>query len=53
MSFGFSVGDFIAAIELAKKIRKGFIDAPNQFSAVSEEFVTSKLVRALLIFIFK
>ncbi|CZR68455.1 related to 2-5A-dependent ribonuclease [Phialocephala subalpina] len=29
MSFGFSVGDFIAAIELANKIRKEFVDAPN------------------------
>jgi hypothetical protein len=26
MSFGFSVGDFIAAIELANKIRKEIVD---------------------------
>jgi hypothetical protein len=38
MSFGFSVGDFIAAIELAKRIRKEFIDAPDQFKDVSYEY---------------
>ena len=38
MSFGFSVGDFIAAIELANKIRKEFVDAPGQFKAVSDEY---------------
>lgn len=39
MSFGFSVGDFIAAIELANKIRKEFVDAPSQFKAISDECV--------------
>jgi hypothetical protein len=39
MSFGFSVGDFIAAIELANKIRKEFVDAPGQFKAISDECV--------------
>jgi hypothetical protein len=39
MSFGFSVGDFIAAIELANKIRKEFVDAPSQFKAISDERV--------------
>jgi hypothetical protein len=39
MSFGFSVGDFIAVIELAKEIRKDFVDAPSQFKAISEEYV--------------
>jgi hypothetical protein len=38
MSFGFSVGDFIAAIELANKIRKEFVDAPGQFKAISDEY---------------
>lgn len=33
MSFGFSVGDLIAAIELANKIRK---DAPSLFKAISD-----------------
>ncbi|KAH8645974.1 hypothetical protein BGZ60DRAFT_535757 [Tricladium varicosporioides] len=37
MSFGFSVGDFIATIELANRIRKEFVDAPSQFKAISEE----------------
>jgi hypothetical protein len=38
MSFGFSVGDFIAAIELANRIRKDFVDAPSQFKAISDEY---------------
>ncbi len=38
MSFGFSVGDFIAAIELANRIRKEFIDAPDQFKDISDEY---------------
>lgn len=39
MSFGFSVGDFLAAIQLANKIRKDFADAPSQFKAISDEYV--------------
>ena len=39
MSFGFSVGDFLAAIQLANKIRKEFADAPTQFKAISDEYV--------------
>jgi hypothetical protein len=39
MSFGFSVGDFVAAIGLANKIRKEFADAPSQFKALSDECV--------------
>lgn len=39
MSFGFSVGDFLAVIELAKRIRKVFVDAPDQFKAISDEYV--------------
>jgi hypothetical protein len=38
MSFGFSVGDFIMAIELANKIRKEFVDAPTQFKAIFDEY---------------
>ena len=37
MSFGFSVSDFIAVIQLANKIRKEFVDAPSQFKAISDE----------------
>lgn len=39
MSFGFSVGDLIKAVELAKDIRTRLIDAPKQFSAISDESV--------------
>jgi hypothetical protein len=37
MSLGFSVGDFLTAIELANRIRKEFVDAPNQFKDISNE----------------
>ncbi|XTI89039.1 hypothetical protein V2W45_1399781 [Cenococcum geophilum] len=37
MSFGFSVVDFITAIELANKIRKKFVGAPKQFKDISDE----------------
>jgi hypothetical protein len=39
MSFGFSVSDFLAAIQLANKIQKEFADAPSQFKAISDEYV--------------
>ena len=39
MSFGFSVGDFIAILQLAIKVRKEFIGAPDQFKNISEECV--------------
>ena len=53
MSFGFSVGDFIAAIELANKIRKEFVDAPGQFKAISDECVFNIRLRALLTIMIK
>jgi len=37
MSFGYSVGDFITVPQLANNIRKHFIDAPDQFKAISED----------------
>ncbi|TVY17131.1 Ankyrin repeat, PH and SEC7 domain containing protein [Lachnellula arida] len=37
MSFGFSVGDFIGAIELVNKIRKEFVNAPSQLKAIGDE----------------
>jgi hypothetical protein len=37
MSLGFSVGDFIIVFQLASQIRKRFVDAPEQFKAISEE----------------
>ena len=39
MSFGFSVGDLITVLNLANKIRKRFVDSPNQFGAISNEYV--------------
>lgn len=45
MSFGFSAGDFIAALELAKKIRKDFRDAPKEFEAVLDEYVTLRGIK--------
>jgi len=38
MSFGFSIDDFIAVIELTNKIRKDFVDTPSQFKAISDEY---------------
>jgi len=49
MSFGFRVGDFIAAIELANKIRKEFIDAPGQFKDISDEYEILSNHRPMLI----
>ncbi|KAI9367927.1 hypothetical protein BJX61DRAFT_261714 [Aspergillus egyptiacus] len=37
MSFGYSVGDFLATIELAKKLRRRFINAPGEFRSLSED----------------
>lgn len=37
MSFGFSIGDFVAVCQLASKIRKEFVGAPSQFKAISDE----------------
>ena len=48
MSFGFSVGDFIAAIKLANKIRKEFVDAPSQLKGISDECVTLTRIWAML-----
>jgi hypothetical protein len=44
MSFGFSIGDFIAVIQLANKVRKEFSGAPVQFNAISHECVPAYLV---------
>jgi hypothetical protein len=48
MSFGFSVGDFIAAIELTNKIRKEFVDAPSQFKGISDKCVILTRLWAML-----
>ncbi|KAI1842402.1 hypothetical protein JX266_011443 [Neoarthrinium moseri] len=44
MSFGFSVGDFLAIIELSMRVRKEFADAPAQFHAVSAEIRSLSIV---------
>lgn len=38
MSFGFSIGDFIAVIERANHIRTRFVGAPAQLKALSDEY---------------
>ena len=37
MSFGYSVGDFIALFNLLNTVWKQFVDAPAQFKAISDE----------------
>ena len=37
MSFGYSVGDCIAILQLANKVLERFDDAPEQFQAISNE----------------
>lgn len=39
MSFGYSVGDCIAILQLANKVRERFDDAPEQFKVISNEQV--------------
>lgn len=38
MSFGVGVGDIIAVLALASKIRERFIDSPDEFRAISDEY---------------
>ncbi|KAI6767694.1 hypothetical protein HG530_005703 [Fusarium avenaceum] len=44
MSFGFSVGDIIAVVTLASKIRKDFKGAPKQFNSISEDIRSLSVV---------
>jgi hypothetical protein len=37
MSFDYSVGYITAVLQLANDVRKRFVDAPDQFKAISEE----------------
>jgi hypothetical protein len=37
MNFGFSVGDFITVLRFSNQTRQRFVDAPEQFKAISEE----------------
>ena len=44
MSFGFSVSDFVACIQLARKVWQECRDAPKDFHAVSNEVASLQLV---------
>lgn len=44
MSFGFSVGDFLAVIGLVTQLRKDFADAPTQVRDLSAELKTFSIV---------
>lgn len=39
MSFGFSVGDFLAVLQLVNGIRQNFIGAPEHFNRIYSEYV--------------
>jgi hypothetical protein len=45
MSFGFSVGDFIAGLQLITQLRKQIADDPSQFQAISNEYVYFEIPR--------
>jgi Cdc6-like AAA superfamily ATPase len=49
MSFGFSVGDLVTVTKLANKVRKDYVDAPSQFSHISDVYVITTNRRAILI----
>ncbi|CAI6339346.1 unnamed protein product [Periconia digitata] len=37
MSFGWSVGDVVKIVELAREVRKRFVDAPGQYKAIGND----------------
>ena len=37
MRFGYSVGDLIAVVQIANKVRRRFVHSPAQFQAISDE----------------
>ncbi|EDN96577.1 hypothetical protein SS1G_01503 [Sclerotinia sclerotiorum 1980 UF-70] len=43
MSFGFGIGDILAVIELAKNLRKDFINAPRQFQDISTDKILNDI----------
>lgn len=53
MIFGFSVGDFITAAQLATKIKRDFDKAPFQFKAISDEYVSKTVLQTLLTIMIK
>lgn len=44
MSFGYSVGDVLAIIALANKIRKDFMGAPEQFKSINQDVRSLSIV---------
>jgi hypothetical protein len=44
MSFGFSVGDFITVANLARTTWQQFVDAPEQFSAIYDEWISPAIL---------
>ncbi|CAG1985923.1 unnamed protein product [Fusarium graminearum] len=44
MSFGYSVGDVLAIIALANKIRKDFVGAPEQFKSINQDVRSLSIV---------
>jgi hypothetical protein len=38
MSFGYSVGDFLAILQLANDLRSRFAQAPRQYKAITDEY---------------
>jgi hypothetical protein len=46
MSFGFSIGDFLSAIELANKIRREFVNVPSQFKGISDKYAVPPSVES-------
>jgi hypothetical protein len=51
MSLGFGVGDFLAVIELANKIRKDFAGAPNEFKGALDVYVAITQNGLLLMYV--
>jgi hypothetical protein len=40
MSLGYGVGDIIALIQLANATREKFVDSPEQFRVIQNEYVS-------------
>lgn len=51
MSFGYSIGDFIKLIELANELRHRFVDAPNQFQAISIEYDSTTVASPIKVYV--
>ncbi|KAL1599552.1 hypothetical protein SLS60_007355 [Paraconiothyrium brasiliense] len=47
MSFGFGIGDLVAVVKLADKIRERFVDAPSEYKNVRDEDNCQRLLEEL------